>query len=164
MPSSGRSCMTPWQRLGCAASRRAWTRTEEWSFFLSADGGVVAPAPTPAACELFGATLPQAQAYAKLLAGPGVERGLIGPDEAERIWDRHLVNSGLVAELLPGAGGGAEDMAEARPIPLAALGPGAGLPGTVPSGRSRACHQGCFCGKGARSGAASSEAARCCGC
>jgi 16S rRNA (guanine527-N7)-methyltransferase len=123
--------MTPWQRLGCAASRRAWTRTEEWSFFLSADGGVVAPAPTPAACELFGATLPQAQAYAKLLAGPGVERGLIGPAEAERIWDRHLVNSGLVAELLPGAGGGAEDMAEARSIRLADLGSGAGLPGIV---------------------------------
>ena len=76
-------------------------------------------------------TLPQAQAYAKLLAGPGVERGLIGPDEAERIWDRHLVNSGLVAELLPGAGGGAEDMAEARPIRLADLGSGAGLPGIV---------------------------------
>src|SRR5258708_12899353 len=105
MPSSGRSCMTPSRRLGCAASRRAWTRTEEWSFFLSADDGVVAPAPAPtqAARKLFGATLPQAQAYAKLLAGPGVERGLIGPAEAERIWARHLVNSGLVPHLPPGA-------------------------------------------------------------
>src|SRR5258708_23313776 len=131
MPSSGRSCMTPSRRLGCAASRRAWTRTEEWSFFLSADGSVVAPAPAPtqAARELFGATLPQAQAYAKLLAGPGVERGLIGPAEAERIWDRHLVNSGLVAELLPGAKAVAS--AEARPVRVADLGSGAGPPGIV---------------------------------
>ena len=60
-----------------------------------------------------------------------MERGLIGPAEAERIWDRHLVNSGLVAELLPGAGAGAEDMAEARSIRLVDLGSGAGLPGIV---------------------------------
>jgi 16S rRNA (guanine527-N7)-methyltransferase len=105
------------------------TRTEEWSFFLSADGGVDVLVPTQAARELFGPKLTQAQAYANLLAGPGVERGLIGPAEAERIWDRHLVNSGLVAELLPGGGG--EASADAAPIRLADLGSGAGLPGIV---------------------------------
>jgi 16S rRNA (guanine527-N7)-methyltransferase len=86
------------------------------------------PVPTPAARELFGPTLPQAHVYANLLAGPGVERGLIGPAEAARIWDRHLVNSGLVAELLPGGG---REAGERRPIRLADLGSGAGLPGIV---------------------------------
>jgi len=87
------------------------------------------PVPTHAARELFGSKLPQAEAYAKLLAGPGVRRGLIGPAEAERIWDRHLVNSGLVVELLPAAQ--AEASAGARPIRVADLGSGAGLPGIV---------------------------------
>ncbi|MGN6791902.1 MAG: 16S rRNA (guanine(527)-N(7))-methyltransferase RsmG [Streptosporangiaceae bacterium] len=52
--------------------------------------------------------LSQAAAYAALLAGPGIERGLIGPAEAERIWERHLINSGLVVELLPAALGPGE--------------------------------------------------------
>ena len=76
--------------------------------------------PPAAARELFAATLPQAEAYAALLAGPGVERGLIGPAEAGRIWERHLVNSGLIIELLPAASRS-----------LADLGSGAGLPGVV---------------------------------
>jgi 16S rRNA (guanine527-N7)-methyltransferase len=68
---------------------------------------------------IFGSVLPTAQAYAELLAGPGVERGLIGPDETTRIWDRHLLNCGVVAELVPDRGR------------LADLGSGAGLPGLV---------------------------------
>src|SRR5258708_25543133 len=126
MPSSGRSCMTQLRRRGYAASRRASTRTEEWSFSLSADAATVVPVPTQAARELFGSKLPQAEVYAKLLAGPGLKRGLIGPAEAARIWDRHLVYSGLVAELLPAAQAGASF--GARPIPVGALGSGAGLP------------------------------------
>jgi len=78
--------------------------------------------PTQGARELFGSALPQAEAYARLLAGPGVERGIIGPAEAERIWDRHLINSGLIAPLLPDA---------ERPLEIADLGSGAGLPGFV---------------------------------
>ena len=35
----------------------------------------------PAAVEVFGAALPQVEAYAALLAGPGTERGLLGPRE-----------------------------------------------------------------------------------
>ena len=35
-----------------------------------------------------------------MLAGAGVERGLIGPREVDRLWDRHLLNSAAVAELL----------------------------------------------------------------
>jgi 16S rRNA (guanine527-N7)-methyltransferase len=77
------------------------------------------PEPPPAAAALFGPALPAAVRYAALLAGPGVERGLIGPAEAARIWDRHLLNCAVVAELVPGSG------------LIADLGSGAGLPGIV---------------------------------
>jgi 16S rRNA (guanine527-N7)-methyltransferase len=78
----------------------------------------VPPAP-PAAAEIFGARLAAAGQYARLLAGPGVTRGLIGPHEIPRLWDRHLLNSAVVAELVP------------RPCSLVDLGSGAGLPGIV---------------------------------
>jgi 16S rRNA (guanine527-N7)-methyltransferase len=85
------------------------------------------PPPPPVARELFGSKLPQVEIYAELLVGPGIERGLIGPGEAERIWDRHLVNCGAIAELIPltRAQRGEE------PIGLADIGSGAGLPGIV---------------------------------
>ncbi|MEE6258472.1 16S rRNA (guanine(527)-N(7))-methyltransferase RsmG [Plantactinospora sonchi] len=68
---------------------------------------------------LFGDRLPLAEAYAELLAGPGVVRGLIGPRETPRIWDRHLLNCAAVAELIP---------AERSVVDV---GSGAGLPGIV---------------------------------
>ncbi len=71
------------------------------------------------AAEMFGSSLPQAQKYADLLTGSGVERGVVGPAEAERIWDRHLLNCGAIARLVP---------AKAAVIDL---GSGAGLPGIV---------------------------------
>jgi 16S rRNA (guanine527-N7)-methyltransferase len=76
----------------------------------------VEPAPPEAAC-VFGEQLPLATRYAAHLAGTGVERGLIGPREAPRLWERHLLNCAVVAELLPDG---------AR---LVDLGSGAGLPG-----------------------------------
>ncbi|OCB28427.1 16S rRNA (guanine(527)-N(7))-methyltransferase [Mycobacterium malmoense] len=70
-----------------------------------------------AASAIFGPRLDLALRYAELLAGPGVERGLLGPREVERIWERHLLNSAATAELLePGD----------RVIDI---GSGAGLPG-----------------------------------
>lgn len=78
------------------------------------DAGIAA-----AAAEMFGASLPAAQRYAELLTGDGVERGIVGPAEAERIWDRHLLNCGAIARLIP-----AKSM-------LVDLGSGAGLPGIV---------------------------------
>ena len=48
-----------------------------------------------------------------------MERGLIGPREVPRLWERHLLNSAAVAELVP------------RPCSLIDLGSGAGLPGIV---------------------------------
>lgn len=71
----------------------------------------------PAAEVLFGAGLPRAIAYAELLAEHGVERGLIGPREVDRLWERHLLNSVVVAEVLP------------RSARVIDLGSGAGLPG-----------------------------------
>jgi 16S rRNA (guanine527-N7)-methyltransferase len=71
----------------------------------------------PAAEALFGVELPRAVAYAELLAEHGVERGLIGPREVDRLWDRHLLNSVAIAEVVPKA---------ARVVDL---GSGAGLPG-----------------------------------
>jgi 16S rRNA (guanine527-N7)-methyltransferase len=76
------------------------------------------PAP-PIAREIFGEALPVAERYAEFLAGPGVERGLIGPREVERLWDRHVLNCAVLTELLP-------DSANVIDI-----GSGAGLPGVV---------------------------------
>jgi 16S rRNA (guanine527-N7)-methyltransferase len=78
-----------------------------------------APEAPPYARALFGPAIGLAERYAGLLAGPGVERGLIGPAEAARLWDRHLINCAVVAGLVP------------RPATLVDLGSGAGLPGLV---------------------------------
>ena len=57
--------------------------------------------------------------YAAMLAGAGVQRGLLGPREAPRLWERHLCNSAALIELLtPGQ-------------VVVDLGSGAGLPGVV---------------------------------
>ena len=42
-----------------------------------------------------------ASRYAELLATAGIERGLIGPREADRIWERHLFNCAALAPLIP---------------------------------------------------------------
>jgi 16S rRNA (guanine527-N7)-methyltransferase len=72
-----------------------------------------------AAKELFGARLPLAERYAELLVTDGVVRGLVGPHEAPRIWDRHLLNCAAVAELIPTG------------ATIVDVGSGAGLPGIV---------------------------------
>ncbi len=71
----------------------------------------------PAAVRIFGDRLTLAARYAELLATVGAERGLIGPREATRLWDRHLLNCAAVAELIPPG---------ARVVDA---GSGAGLPG-----------------------------------
>ncbi|GAA4537484.1 16S rRNA (guanine(527)-N(7))-methyltransferase RsmG [Mycobacterium paraffinicum] len=84
---------------------------------VESDGDQPASPEPDAAASIFGTRLDLARRYAELLAGPGVERGLLGPREVERIWDRHLLNSAAVAELVePGE----------RVIDI---GSGAGLPG-----------------------------------
>jgi 16S rRNA (guanine527-N7)-methyltransferase len=77
--------------------------------------------PTPAVVrEVVAADrLPLLERYAGLLATEGVVRGLIGPREAPRLWERHLLNSAVLAELLPEAAS------------VCDIGTGAGLPGMV---------------------------------
>ncbi|GAT08553.1 16S rRNA (guanine(527)-N(7))-methyltransferase RsmG [Mycolicibacterium novocastrense] len=74
-------------------------------------------APPDAAASLFKERLDLIERYAATLAGAGVERGLIGPREVDRIWDRHILNSAALSELVG---------ADAR---VADIGSGAGLPG-----------------------------------
>jgi len=74
------------------------------------------PAPKEAAA-VFGTGLALAERYAGWLADAGIVRGLLGPREAGRIWDRHLINSALLASLVP------------EGASVADLGSGAGLPG-----------------------------------
>jgi 16S rRNA (guanine527-N7)-methyltransferase len=68
---------------------------------------------------VFGGAVEKAARFAELLATDGVQRGLVGPRETPRLWDRHLLNCAVVAELLPGRGD------------LVDIGSGAGLPGVV---------------------------------
>jgi 16S rRNA (guanine527-N7)-methyltransferase len=70
-----------------------------------------------AVTDPFGERLPLARRYAEHLATTGVEWGLVGPREASRVWERHVLNCAVVADLVPPA---------ARVLDI---GSGAGLPG-----------------------------------
>lgn len=80
---------------------------------------VLPAGPPAAAAVVFGDSLERVAAYAELLATDGTLRGLIGPHEVPRLWDRHLINCGVIAELVPPA---------SRVVDV---GSGAGLPGVV---------------------------------
>jgi 16S rRNA (guanine527-N7)-methyltransferase len=69
------------------------------------------------AVAVFGPSLPLVEAYAELLSTLGVTRGLLGPREADRLWERHLLNSAAAAAAFPSTG------------LVADIGSGAGLPG-----------------------------------
>jgi 16S rRNA (guanine527-N7)-methyltransferase len=77
--------------------------------------------PLPAsAASVFGPALATAEAFAGVLATRGAEQGLIGPHEVPRLWDRHLLNCAVVAELI-----------DEQYRTLVDIGSGAGLPGLV---------------------------------
>lgn len=78
-----------------------------------------APSPPTEAIDYFGLRLPLVTQFAAMLADDAVVRGLIGPREAPRLWDRHLLNCAVVGELVPTG---------ARVVDV---GSGAGLPGLV---------------------------------
>lgn len=77
------------------------------------------PTPPAAAAGIFGARLPVAQRYAEILAGSGVVRGLLGPRETPRLWQRHILNCAVITELI-------EENSS-----VVDVGSGAGLPGLV---------------------------------
>jgi 16S rRNA (guanine527-N7)-methyltransferase len=57
--------------------------------------------------------------YVGWLAGAGTERGLMGPREVPRLWERHVLNSAVLGEWVP------------EGVSVADIGSGAGLPGLV---------------------------------
>ena len=69
------------------------------------------------AAKVVGDRLALAEAYAELLCSDGVDWGLLGPRETVRIWERHLLNCAVVAELFE---------PQCRVVDV---GSGAGLPG-----------------------------------
>lgn len=74
--------------------------------------------PTPAAAAgVFASRLPLAEAYVDLLAHAGTHRGLLGPREVPRLWDRHVLNCAVLTELID---------ADSSVVDV---GSGAGLPG-----------------------------------
>jgi 16S rRNA (guanine527-N7)-methyltransferase len=81
-------------------------------FHVKQPGGAQA-----AAQAVFGDRYALAERYAALLTCSGVSRGLIGPSEADRLWERHLLNSAVVGELIP------------HGCRVLDMGSGAGLPG-----------------------------------
>lgn len=83
------------------------------------------PPPVPeVAHAVFGDALDDAVRYVSRLANSGVTKGLIGPREVPRLWERHVLNSAAVAEAVPEG---------ARVVDV---GSGAGLPG-IPLGLAR---------------------------
>jgi 16S rRNA (guanine527-N7)-methyltransferase len=69
--------------------------------------------------ELYPRAAERLAAYADLLATEGTLRGLIGPREVPRLWDRHLLNCAVLERLIP------------EESTVADIGTGAGLPGIV---------------------------------
>lgn len=65
---------------------------------------------------------PRLRDFEAMLAGPGIDWGLMGPRERDRLWDRHILNCAVVAE-------------DRELVPEGAhvvdVGTGAGLPGIV---------------------------------
>ena len=83
------------------------------------EAGGAGPAPEVVRALFPSDRLGLVERYADLLATDGVVRGLIGPREVPRLWDRHVVNCALLATALP------------RDASVADIGSGAGLPGLV---------------------------------
>lgn len=69
------------------------------------------------AARIFGLNIDKARAYTAALVSDGETLGLLGPREYPRIWTRHVLNSAVVAELVPAG------------KTVADVGSGAGLPG-----------------------------------
>ncbi|ABW16653.1 methyltransferase GidB [Parafrankia sp. EAN1pec] len=80
-----------------------------------------------AAQTVFGDRFGLAVRYVEMLSTAGVERGLIGPRETGRLWERHLLNSAVLAEAVPtrSASPGSDEAA----LEVVDVGSGAGLPG-----------------------------------
>lgn len=81
------------------------------------DDGVQVVEPTTAVESVFGSRADLARRYHYWLAEHATVRGLIGPREVPKLWDRHILNSAALVEVLP------------EEATVADIGSGAGLPG-----------------------------------
>ena len=82
---------------------------------------VVVVPPTPAtAAVVFGERVGLAEDFVRVLADTGISHGLIGPREAPRLWDRHVLNCAIAHLAIPERGE-SQDVID--------VGSGAGLPG-----------------------------------
>jgi 16S rRNA (guanine527-N7)-methyltransferase len=75
------------------------------------------PAPPEQALAVFGDRFADVLRYAELLADAGVRRGLLGPREVPRLWERHLLNCAVLSEVID------------EGVSVCDVGSGAGLPG-----------------------------------
>ncbi|PRX47715.1 16S rRNA m(7)G-527 methyltransferase [Prauserella shujinwangii] len=75
------------------------------------------PTTPEAAARVFGERVDRAERFVDLLRRHGVERGLIGPRELDRLWERHVLNSAVLGERVP------------RETRVIDVGSGAGFPG-----------------------------------
>ena len=93
--------------------------TNEMSDGIPSDVSREALADSPEVQEYFGDSFSLVSRFAEMLHDQGELRGLIGPREVSRIWERHILNSAAVVQYLPTSG------------TIADIGSGAGLPGIV---------------------------------
>ncbi|OKH99934.1 16S rRNA methyltransferase G [Streptomyces sp. CB02923] len=84
---------------------------------MTDDAAAELPPAPEVAREVFGERFPEAVRYGELLADAGVRRGLIGPREVPRLWERHLLNCAVLSEVVPAG------------VTVCDVGSGAGLPG-----------------------------------
>lgn len=90
-----------------------------------------------AAESVFGDRIVGARRFVAFLGEHGVERGVIGPREVVRLWDRHILNSAVLTELIPsaamvidvGSGGGFPG------VPIALARPDVGISLVEPTAR-----------------------------
>jgi 16S rRNA (guanine527-N7)-methyltransferase len=86
--------------------------------FVSDDVSRETTPPAPVVAQgVFSRTLPQAEQFADLLTREATVRGLIGPREVPRLWERHLLNCAVITDLMP------------LGSTVCDIGSGAGLPG-----------------------------------
>jgi 16S rRNA (guanine527-N7)-methyltransferase len=67
--------------------------------------------------SLYGPRFEAIKQYVDILRSRGIEWGLLGPREVDRLWDRHVLNSAALSSVIP------------EGVTVADIGSGAGLPG-----------------------------------
>lgn len=82
---------------------------------------------SPLLAQVLGQSLPQMKMFHVKLSREGVERGLIGPRELSRLWERHILNSAALAPFLSRYA----QQHHIQHLRVADVGSGAGFPGIV---------------------------------